>query len=204
MSGSKQIGSTQPTFEEQEKKLKAKYGGALGGNVTKRLAINRKYFDSGDYALSKAGKNTNDLNTGVGEKHPSPESIPHQQLTAGIVPAGSPPALSPTSSSSSPSVAGINSGGLPVVVPPGVGHSVGAAGTMANPSGLSPPATHHVMEEVHSPTLSHTTDGRLPAHHQPATLEEGSGTVPPPPNAKPGFVRRFSQTPAGMQYRVKN
>ncbi|OMH84250.1 mRNA stability protein [Zancudomyces culisetae] len=36
----------------------------------------RKYFDSGDYALSKAGNSE----TTVGEKHPSPESIPHQQI----------------------------------------------------------------------------------------------------------------------------
>ncbi|KAJ1650140.1 hypothetical protein GGF38_005912, partial [Coemansia sp. RSA 25] len=127
-----------PSLEEQEKKLKAKYG-ALGGNMAKRipaLASQRKYFDSGDYAMSKAGKNTNDLSAGVGEKHPSPESIPHQQLAAAS--AAAPPPLAGSTSS----VGSINSGGLPIVS--GVGVSVGAAGTMANPSGLSPPAAHHV------------------------------------------------------------
>lgn len=37
----------------------------------------RKYFDSGDYALSKAGK-AGSVDTGsVGSQHPSPENIPH-------------------------------------------------------------------------------------------------------------------------------
>lgn len=37
----------------------------------------RKYFDSGDYALSKAGK-ADSVDTGsVGSAHPLPENIPH-------------------------------------------------------------------------------------------------------------------------------
>ncbi|KAJ2992961.1 hypothetical protein NUW58_g1996 [Xylaria curta] len=37
----------------------------------------RKYFDSGDYAMSKAGKGDK-LETGsVGSQHPVPENIPH-------------------------------------------------------------------------------------------------------------------------------
>ncbi|RUS18144.1 Endosulfine-domain-containing protein [Jimgerdemannia flammicorona] len=36
----------------------------------------RKYFDSGDYALSKAGKADS-----VGSQHPSPENIPHSNPT---------------------------------------------------------------------------------------------------------------------------
>ncbi|KAI0201922.1 camp-regulated phosphoprotein/endosulfine conserved region-domain-containing protein [Astrocystis sublimbata] len=37
----------------------------------------RKYFDSGDYAMSKAGKGDK-LDTGsVGSQHPVPEDIPH-------------------------------------------------------------------------------------------------------------------------------
>lgn len=37
----------------------------------------RKYFDSGDYALSKAGKADDVGNTSIGREHPSPDSIPH-------------------------------------------------------------------------------------------------------------------------------
>jgi hypothetical protein len=37
----------------------------------------RKYFDSGDYALSKAGKASDVGVTQVGREHPVPENIPH-------------------------------------------------------------------------------------------------------------------------------
>ncbi|PVH69193.1 hypothetical protein DL98DRAFT_522334 [Cadophora sp. DSE1049] len=37
----------------------------------------RKYFDSGDYALSKAGKARSVDTERVGTQHPLPESIPH-------------------------------------------------------------------------------------------------------------------------------
>ncbi|RKO95657.1 hypothetical protein CXG81DRAFT_10095, partial [Caulochytrium protostelioides] len=37
------------------------------------LKADRKYFDSGDYALSQAGKGSEP----VGSQHPSPERIPH-------------------------------------------------------------------------------------------------------------------------------
>ncbi|RUS34764.1 hypothetical protein BC938DRAFT_478693, partial [Jimgerdemannia flammicorona] len=40
------------------------------------LLQERKYFDSGDYALSKAGKADS-----VGSQHPSPENIPHSNPT---------------------------------------------------------------------------------------------------------------------------
>lgn len=37
----------------------------------------RKYFDSGDYALSKAGKASDIGVTQIGREHPVPEKIPH-------------------------------------------------------------------------------------------------------------------------------
>lgn len=42
----------------------------------------RKYFDSGDYALSKAGKASDVGVTNVGSKHPVPENIPHLTATS--------------------------------------------------------------------------------------------------------------------------
>ncbi|KAB5539390.1 cyclic-AMP-regulated phospho protein family protein [Coniochaeta sp. 2T2.1] len=43
----------------------------------------RKYFDSGDYALSKAGK-ADSVDTGsVGSEHPLPENIPHLSSPGG-------------------------------------------------------------------------------------------------------------------------
>lgn len=37
----------------------------------------RKYFDSGDYALSKAGKASDAGVTQIGREHPNPNTIPH-------------------------------------------------------------------------------------------------------------------------------
>ena len=37
----------------------------------------RKYFDSGDYALSKAGKASEGGVPSIGSQHPLPENIPH-------------------------------------------------------------------------------------------------------------------------------
>ncbi|KAI9734945.1 MAG: hypothetical protein M1834_002025 [Cirrosporium novae-zelandiae] len=43
----------------------------------------RKYFDSGDYALSKAGKASDVGVTQIGSQHPLPENIPHLSSSAG-------------------------------------------------------------------------------------------------------------------------
>ncbi|EDR13332.1 uncharacterized protein LACBIDRAFT_292544 [Laccaria bicolor S238N-H82] len=59
----------------QEQQLFAKYGKLpTHKNVLMKMQKDRKYFDSGDYALSKAGvapQNT------VGTAIPNPENIPH-------------------------------------------------------------------------------------------------------------------------------
>ncbi|KAJ9137802.1 hypothetical protein NKR19_g8068 [Coniochaeta hoffmannii] len=48
----------------------------------------RKYFDSGDYALSKAGK-ADSVDTGsVGSEHPVPENIPHLSSPVGAANGG--------------------------------------------------------------------------------------------------------------------
>ncbi|KAI1313814.1 hypothetical protein EDD11_002482 [Mortierella claussenii] len=63
------------TLTEQEQKLQRMYGNRLPtakGLLGQKLK-ERKYFDSGDYALSKAGKTT----APVGSQHPQPENIPH-------------------------------------------------------------------------------------------------------------------------------
>lgn len=49
----------------------------------------RKYFDSGDYALSKAGKASDVGVTNIGSRHPVPENIPHLTSTSpGANPSG--------------------------------------------------------------------------------------------------------------------
>ncbi|EAU86108.2 hypothetical protein CC1G_07187 [Coprinopsis cinerea okayama7 len=59
----------------QEQQLFAKYGKLpTHKNVLMKMQKDRKYFDSGDYALSKAGKAPQST---VGTAIPNPENIPH-------------------------------------------------------------------------------------------------------------------------------
>ncbi|KAJ2453006.1 hypothetical protein EV183_000008 [Coemansia sp. RSA 2336] len=62
-----------------------KYG-KLPGNplLAHKKLKERKYFDSGDYALNKAGKGED-----VGKDHPLPDAIPHHSVgSAAAVPQG--------------------------------------------------------------------------------------------------------------------
>ncbi|KAF5345532.1 hypothetical protein D9758_011996 [Tetrapyrgos nigripes] len=62
-------------LNEQEQLLFAKYGKLpQHKNTLMKMQKDRKYFDSGDYALSKAG--VTPQNT-VGTAIPNPENIPH-------------------------------------------------------------------------------------------------------------------------------
>ncbi|KAK5138240.1 hypothetical protein LTR08_003301 [Meristemomyces frigidus] len=99
-------------LSEEEQKLFRLYGKLPNKkDLLQNKLKERKYFDSGDYAMSKAGKSDAGLVGGLGRGHPSPESIPHltsqnsQQSTpttsshpTGSVSGG--PALHPTSSQS--------------------------------------------------------------------------------------------------------
>ncbi|KAK7739144.1 hypothetical protein SLS53_005780 [Cytospora paraplurivora] len=62
----------------------------------------RKYFDSGDYAMSKAGKGDGVDTGSVGSQHPVPENIPHNSSNN----AGT-PGLNKSGSISSPSGVGL-------------------------------------------------------------------------------------------------
>ncbi|KAL9527019.1 mRNA stability protein [Sphaerulina musiva] len=75
------------SLTEEEQKLFRLYGKLPNKKdlFSKKLQ-ERKYFDSGDYAMSKAGKNDDaSLSGGLGREHPTPENIPHlsQQVSAG-------------------------------------------------------------------------------------------------------------------------
>ncbi|KAF9257523.1 Endosulfine-domain-containing protein [Marasmius fiardii PR-910] len=62
-------------LSEQEQLLFAKYGKLpTHKNVLTKMQKDRKYFDSGDYALSKAGVAPQSI---VGTAIPNPENIPH-------------------------------------------------------------------------------------------------------------------------------
>ncbi|KAI0284018.1 camp-regulated phosphoprotein/endosulfine conserved region-domain-containing protein [Russula aff. rugulosa BPL654] len=60
---------------EEEQKLFRLYGKLpTHKNVLNKMQKDRKYFDSGDYAMSKAGVG---LQSAVGTAIPNPENIPH-------------------------------------------------------------------------------------------------------------------------------
>ncbi|KAJ2159153.1 hypothetical protein GGF46_003241 [Coemansia sp. RSA 552] len=77
-----------------EEKKKLMYGAAMPKKNLPRMGRmkERKYFDSGDYALSKAGKGVD----AVGADHPSPDSIPHHPVPGTT--AGAPPLVSTAAS----------------------------------------------------------------------------------------------------------
>jgi len=86
----------------QEQQLFSKYGKLpTHKNVLMKMQKDRKYFDSGDYALSKAGKAPQST---VGTAIPNPENIPHASSptnghsTCGHT--GHPISISPTNSMS--------------------------------------------------------------------------------------------------------
>ncbi|KAF8584709.1 hypothetical protein K439DRAFT_1250820, partial [Ramaria rubella] len=85
---------------EEEKKLFRLYGKLpTHKNVLMKMQKDRKYFDSGDYALSKAGVTPQE---NVGTAIPNPENIPHassppsNQLSLSV----SPNSISPVKESS--------------------------------------------------------------------------------------------------------
>lgn len=103
---------------EEEQKLFRLYGKLPNKkDMLQKKLQERKYFDSGDYAMSKAGKSDAGLVGGLGKEHPSPETIPHLSQ-----------AQSHTSASNATST-------------PGVGGS-GERGSISGPSGLHPTTSH--------------------------------------------------------------
>lgn len=74
-------------------------------NILQNKLKERKFFDSGDYALSKAGKTSDTGITDVGAKHATPEDIPHSHTSV-------PQNTAPTSSSPVKSESGLMSDAL--------------------------------------------------------------------------------------------
>ncbi|CAO1624453.1 unnamed protein product [Jaminaea pallidilutea] len=112
------------SLSEEEQKLFRLYGKLpnrkdILGNKLKE----RKYFDSGDYALSKAGKAPQQS---VGTAIPNPETIPHASTVCSPPPGNASGSGSPPTSHSAPinvpaSNAGVGSGN-------GSGNGVSAGG----------------------------------------------------------------------------
>lgn len=93
----------------------------------------RKYFDSGDYALSKAGKASDTGVTSIGTEHPNAENIPHASpLTHTISRSDSIPGSSTSPPSHSPTLTTQTSTINNNLGTPGTGD--GSAPTLSGPS----------------------------------------------------------------------
>ncbi|KAF9778731.1 Endosulfine-domain-containing protein [Thelephora terrestris] len=152
-------------MSEEEQKLFRLYGKLpTHKNVLAKMQKDRKFFDSGDYALSKAGKAPRET---VGTAIPNPENIPHASPTQ-------------VSNSSSPHISvqtsPVNSPTSPVKE-----SSLSQESTLAdimntdpNPSDTTVETDSTVVEEVEEPNLANVPAEDAPETEAKAT-ESGSG-----------------------------
>ncbi|GAA5846577.1 hypothetical protein JCM3766R1_007117 [Sporobolomyces carnicolor] len=141
------------SFSDQEKELFQKYGKVpTHKNLLSNKLKERKYFDSGDYAMSKAGVSPQ---SAVGTAIPSPADIPH----------ASPPQHNTNNGnnglSTSPSASSTSPGSIPIGSP-----SSQAAGQAPSGMGTSPTGQRNVgvgQAVYGSPSKEPITQHR--AHH---------------------------------------
>ncbi|ORX36517.1 camp-regulated phospho protein/endosulfine conserved region-domain-containing protein [Kockovaella imperatae] len=84
------------SMSPQEQKAFQMYGKAPAKNLLTKMQKDRKYFDSGDYMMNKAGVNTNGP---LGTAIPTPEGVPHASPPG---PTSPPPNLSSSPTGSGP------------------------------------------------------------------------------------------------------
>ncbi|GLI82222.1 hypothetical protein PoHVEF18_010647 [Penicillium ochrochloron] len=71
------IGPHPELMSESEKRHFSKYGKLPRGGLLGQISKERTYFDSGDYALSAAGRVTDNGAIQTGKAHPHRDSISH-------------------------------------------------------------------------------------------------------------------------------
>ncbi|KAI9664452.1 MAG: hypothetical protein M1821_005898 [Bathelium mastoideum] len=119
------------SMSEEEQKLFRLYGKLPSKKdllQNKLKGQERKYFDSGDYALSKAGKASDVGVTSIGREHPSPENIPH------LTQQNSNPGNPSVSTSANPNAAGLNQGATSTSPPNSATNAPSQIGSSLNPS----------------------------------------------------------------------
>ncbi|CCA72975.1 hypothetical protein PIIN_06930 [Serendipita indica DSM 11827] len=143
---------------EEEKKLFRLYGKLpTHKNVLTKVQKDRKYFDSGDYALSKAGVAPP---SNVGTAIPSPENIPH----------ASPPTPLSTSTSGTPAA----TPGIPIAGAHGHGSSPVRESPLASATS-SPLVTENLAEaSSSSPSSSEIPPSSSPTSSYPIFTAEGA------------------------------
>lgn len=141
-------------LDSEEQKLFRLYGKLPSKtSILQNKLKERKYFDSGDYALSKAGKASDIGVTSIGHGHPNPESIPHLSTS---------PANGDRTSISGPT----GSIGDRVNLPPATQHTGGNSG--------SPVKESSMMNRTQS------VDDQPEEESQPSEVEKIARTISPP------------------------
>ncbi|KAL8418555.1 hypothetical protein RB594_001956 [Gaeumannomyces avenae] len=155
--------TTTQSLSPEEQRLFRLYGKlpSKSDHFAKHLK-ERKYFDSGDYALSKAGKADSVDAGSVGSQHPVPENIPHLS--------------SPVSGSSGSS--GLANGLIPHLHPP-AGSSAGVAAAAAAGSPVKESSILH--RETSADDAAEETDKAAapaaPAEAEQAALQQPDGAA---------------------------
>ncbi|TQV92870.1 hypothetical protein V2A60_003823 [Cordyceps javanica] len=126
----------------------------------------RKYFDSGDYAMSKAGKGDSVDAGAVGSEHPVPENIPHL---------------------SSPVNTGSNGGASAIPKHLGIGGASAPAGTAAAAGINAMPQGFHAGSPVKESSFLHReTSASETEDTQKASDEQAKASAPAEPVAAGG------------------
>jgi len=152
-------------MSEQEQKAFKLYGKLPQKTILTKMQKDRKYFDSGDYMMSKAGVPAAQA---PGTAIPTPEGVPH----------ASPPTNGPPGLSSSPTTGSHNGNlALPSVFAEGKPRSperIQSSNQLGVGVGISPAATSEAMDmpgrHARRPSESH------PRVSPPATMREGNHT----------------------------
>jgi len=146
----------------------------------------RKYFDSGDYALSKAGKASDTGMTSIGTEHPKADDIPHMSPLTQTVSRYESMSASP---GSTPNPMATSPDGMPVLPPAGIHR--GSINGM--PGGGLPGATSRSPAKESSylaRTASVDESEDKGANNNINVQNEIEGSVSPPPRKEGIPIRR--------------
>lgn len=143
------------SMSEEEQKAFKLYGKLPAKNLITKMQKERKYFDSGDYMMSKAGVASAQA---PGTAIPTPEGVPH----------ASPPSAGPAGILGSPPP----TGAIPV---PSSGGDSGIGGARSPGAGVSPAAT---SEAIEVPSIGHARRQSESHRTSPPGLINREGSMP--------------------------
>lgn len=148
-------------MSEEDQKAFKMFGRLPQKNLLSKMQKDRKYFDSGDYMMSKAGVQSAQA---PGTAIPTPEGLPHAfSPSAGSPPSIGHPSISPSSSSTSNSIPTLNTN-----------TSTSGAGAVGSAE-ASPTNAQAQGQGLPSPAISHAQSSAQPI---PGAASGASGHHP--------------------------